>query len=164
MGLRRLNWGEVTQGRPPWSATSGRLFAIWPSPVDHDVCFEEAGAEDMEDTDAEWDDAFSAMLDRLLSKLAEIGPPRLIEGEYPGTGSHLSRSLRDALLAAALDDNFAPRSVIFDAPARASVRTSDGHALLWVWIGFDLRIESLVSEIAGPVPTRCATLNWSKLW
>jgi hypothetical protein len=164
MDLHRLNWGEVTEGRPPWATTSGRFFAIWPSPVDHDVCFEAAGVADLGDTDAEWDDAFCAMLERLLAKLEEVGQPRLTEGVYPPTGIRTSRPVRDALLAASFDDNFRPCSVEFGAPARASVRTSDGHAILWLWIDSDLRFESVLSEAAGTIPTCAATLNWSKLW
>ena len=101
MRISRLNWGEVSEGRPSWSGASGRLWAIWPSPVDHDLCFESAGFTEFSDTDASWDSEFADLVGRLMGILENLGSATLSEGEYPVDGGRTRSSVRDALIAAA---------------------------------------------------------------
>ena len=164
MSIQRLNWGSVGPARPPWADASGRLWAVWPSPVDHDACFDAAGFSEMADTDAAWHDGFSELLERLLTTFEAFGEPRLTEGEYPRQGRRVFRSLRDALLAAATDDNFPPCVVSFGEPARASVRTSDGHPIVWLWTDATPSIDVLLPPVAAGLPTREVALRWEVLW
>ena len=163
MNVEKINWGQVGPARPAWADASGQLWAIWPSPVDHDACFAAAGFNEMADTDAAWDDDFSELLERLLTALKTFGEPRLVEGEYPCQGRRVSTSLREALFAAATNDHFPPCIVSFGEPAQASVRTSDGHPILWLWTSEALGIDRLLTAAAG-LPVREAALQWDALW
>ena len=162
MKIVRVNWSEITDARPSWSSASGRLCAIWPSPVDHDACFEAAGFSDFSDTDAAWDAEFAAFVETTLAVLGEMGTPVLTEGEYPLDRGRSRGSLRDALVAAARDDNFRPCVVGFGEPVVASVRTSDGHPILWIWITTG-GIDALLPRIAASRELRPMTLEWGKL-
>jgi hypothetical protein len=81
MKIARVNWAEITDVRPAWSSGSGRLCAIWPSPVDHDACFAAAGFSDLGDTDEVWDAEFAELVETTVAVLGGIGKPVLTEGE-----------------------------------------------------------------------------------
>ena len=150
MRIWRLNWGEVSDDRPPWSPVSGRLFAIWPSPVDHDVCFEAAGFADFGDSDDAWHDDFDDLVRRLVDSL------------YPVQGSSARRSVREALVAAARDDNGPPCVVHCGEPRTASIRTSNGHAVLWIWMA-DGGIGRILAAVAQGREVNQTTMKWEKL-
>ncbi len=72
--------------------------------------------------------------------------------------------LEEAVLAAALDDNFEPCVLEFGSPAVGALRTSDGHAIFWIWLagaapGFD----QLVRAAARGRPVCRTSLDWAKL-
>ena len=54
------------------------LVALWPSPVNPDACFEEAGFRDFGDNDLVWDENAGILLQRLLSVLSHWGEARLL--------------------------------------------------------------------------------------
>lgn len=164
MKIHSLNWGEVADARPSWAGVFGRLWAIWPSPVDHDVCFDAAGFHDMDDSDSAWDDDFSVFLERMLAALAVLGTSSLMAGEYPRHGRHACATLRDALTAAATVDNFPPCVVSFGHPAVAWIRTSDGHPIVWLWTIEWAEIETVMPTIASELPIHEVKLQWEKLW
>ncbi|HSB71804.1 MAG TPA: hypothetical protein VLT62_20940 [Candidatus Methylomirabilis sp.] len=158
-----MNWGEVDEGRPHWSLPSGRLYAIWPSPVDQDLCFDAAGFADFGDSDAVWHRDFADLVARVLESLAQLGTAILREGEYPVDRGCTRVSCRDALIAAATDDNFPPCVVGFGDPLKASVRTSDGHALLWTWLSEGVSMDAVVTRLASDHETKHMTMQWEKL-
>lgn len=128
--IERLHWGHV--GRREWRGARGELFALWPEPVDHDVCFRDAGFTAFADTDESWDVDFSALIERLLGRFARYGAST-VRGEAPRqTGDASSPILR--LVVAAENDGFPPCFVSFGSPLRAVVMTSAGHPILWVWL------------------------------
>jgi hypothetical protein len=163
MGISRLNWGEINEARPPWSWPSGRLYAIWPSPVDHDQCFEAAGFTEFGDSDDSWDRDFSDLIARVLESLAHFGGAVLREGEYPVERGRPRASCRDALIAAATDDNVPPCVVVFGDPPKASVRTCDGHPILWTWISGDNDLDTSLGGLAGGREIVNRTMKWQKL-
>ena len=55
-----------------------RLLAIWPAPVNHDVCFKEAGFSLFGDNDADWDQAAERLLARVVGILSRHGAPKLV--------------------------------------------------------------------------------------
>jgi len=162
MKILRLNWGELEEERPDWSPGSGHLYAIWPSPVDHDVCFEAAGFEDFADSDGAWDDDFADLVQRLIHALGGARVAVLAAGEYPVDGWRRRRSLRDALIGAARDDGFGPCVVHFGEPATAAVRTSDGHPILWTWMA-EPSIDRILGAVAQGRPVKRMDMNWEKL-
>lgn len=175
--IRSLHWDEPRLELPiPWTPGSGRVLAIWPAPIDHDACFAAAGFVDFADSNPGWDAEFRDLLRSLLHFLERTGQARLQTGEYPaerGAFAWLAHwvgppratpNLDDALLAAARDDRFPPCVVQFGDPVRASVRSSSGHPLLWVWSapgGPDR--EQLLSSVAGDRPVVNTPLDWNAL-
>ena len=162
MKISRLNWGEIKGERPLWAPSAGQLYAIWPSPVDHDLCFESAGFADFGDSDSAWDDDFAQLVQWLVDALGEAGTAMLREGEYPVAGGRARHSIRDALIAAATDDNFSPCMVHFGEPPTSSVRTSDGHAILWTWMA-EGEIGPVLDVVAKGREVNQMTMNWEKL-
>lgn len=157
-----MNWGEVAPPGPAWAPGHGRLWAVWPSPVDHDACFAAAGFTDFADTDAAWDAEFDGMLARGLAALSDLGDAALVAGEYPTERGQPRVSLRDALLAAARDDNFPPCVVAFGEPALASMRTSHGHPIVWVWKATG-SVGGLVGRMADGRDVGRCDLDWDRL-
>ena len=74
-----VHWSVVEHARAVrLSGTERFLVAIWPSPVNPDSCFQAAGFDDFDDSDADWDEAADRQLDRVLAWLGEFGAPRLL--------------------------------------------------------------------------------------
>jgi hypothetical protein len=163
MRISRVNWGEVNYGRQYWSLMSGRLYAIWPSPVDHDLCFDAAGFTDFGDSDDLWHRDFNDLVASVLDSLAHLGTAILHEGAYPMDRGRTRFSFQDALIAAATDDSFPPCVVGFGDPLRASVRTSDGHAILWIWTSESASMDAVVTRLAVDLETNQMTLKWENL-
>src|SRR5687767_14897383 len=68
-----IHWSPV-----PSAPDGVELFALWPSPMNDDVCFREAGFTDFGDGDENWDADAQSLLTRLLDALSSYGPPRLM--------------------------------------------------------------------------------------
>jgi hypothetical protein len=163
MRISRVNWGELKNERPQWSSMSGRLYAIWPSPVDHDLCFDAAGFTEFGDSDDLWHRDFNDLVARVLDSLAHLGTAILHEGAYPMDRGRTRFSFQDALIAAATDDSFPPYVVGFGDPLRASARTSDGHAILWIWTSESASMNAIVTCLAVDHEIKQMTMKWEKL-
>jgi hypothetical protein len=153
MRFTQVNWGEVGE-RPAW-ASSGRLFAVWPSPVDHDACLAAAGFGDFADSDEAWDADLVRLVETVIAGLSGWGEPVMTSGDSP------DRSIISGLLAAAGDDNFPPCVVTFGA--RAFVRTSDGHPIVWVSLEGG-GIEALLASLAVTWEVRARALRWDAIF
>jgi hypothetical protein len=162
MAIRAVNWGELQDVRPVWLPEGWGLWGIWPSPVDHDVCFQEAGFDDFADSDGEWDSGFALLVEDVLGVLGALGVARLIEGEYPTERGRMRKTFCDALVAAARDDNFAPCVVVFGEPARGFIRTSNGHPILWLVLA-DAGAAEVREKLGARHEVREGSLRWDKL-
>ena len=131
MTITRVNWAEVVDARPAWATPGWKLWAVWPSPIDHDGCFAAAGFRDFADSDDDWWSDFRDLVERLLDSL-ESDRLALVSGQYPVEHGRVRPSLVDALVAAATDDNFEPCVVGAGAPPDRALRTSDGHPIVWI--------------------------------
>jgi hypothetical protein len=160
--ISRVNWGEVGEARPSWSPVSGRLCAIWPSPVDHDQCFAAAGFTDFADSDGTWWLHFGDLVARIVGVLEPAGHAVVRTGETP-SGVEGRQVVPQALLAAATDDNFPTCLVEFGDPPRASIRTSNGHAIMWLWTADGTAIDAVLSAMALGHEVRQLSLRWDKL-
>jgi hypothetical protein len=161
MGIDKLNFGEVLERFPEIWREPGRIWAVWPSPVDHDLCFQSAGFDEMSDSDDAWDGEMSAIIARTVASLSDLGGGAVVDGEYL-VGKKDGRSLHEALLAGTKDDNLQPPVVAFGEPPSASVRTSDGHPVLWIWLAEgDLR--ERLPYVADGHPLAERQLNWAGL-
>lgn len=158
----RVHYSQV-----PTSEALNR-FAVWPEPVDHDVCFQKAGFTAFADTNDTWDAEFDKLFDRLFSTLEERGPARLAGGELPVRRTGFLKpkevgSLLMALLCAAQDDQFPPCSVEFGDPVSARVTTSDGHPILWIELSNAADFSSILTTVADGLPVCETSLEWELL-
>lgn len=160
--MDHINWDELSTPRPNWCPGAWRLWALWPSPVDHDACFEAAGFADFADSTETWHFEFAQLVANLLAELGQVGRPRLAEGEYPTRRARTRESALDALLAAALDDNFRPCLLAFGHPPQALIRSSDGHPILWIALEAG-DATALIAVAAKTGKPRQRALDWSKL-
>lgn len=172
--IRRIHWGVVGPRR--LGNEPGSLFALWPEPVGHDACFEEAGFGRFDDSDDAWDADFERLIEAVLATLGTHGDP---VGPAPGERPVWTRSLVDRLLRrkppelhlpehlalAAGDDQFDPVLVTFGAPASAAIFVADGHPIVWVWIHEKEkgRWDEHLKSIAAGREIAQTTLTWDVL-
>jgi hypothetical protein len=161
MSIVRLNHARLAEAREAWLPDGWRLWALWPSPVDHDVCFAAAGFTDLADTDDDWSAELAQLIERLL---AALGPdtPRLSAGEYPAHRGRARTSLADALLAAASNDAFPACVVVAGEPAHSLLRTSNGHPIIWI-ARAEGELTAILAAVAGGLELRELELDFSRL-
>jgi hypothetical protein len=169
--IERIHGSPI--GRFTFRDEPGRLFALLPSPVDHDACFERAGFSDFADSTDEWDADFRDVLDRLVGSLLSQGPvtvdgARAAEPGFLGLRLGLKSPPDDPagrLVLAASDDQFGPCCAYFGAPARAAVFTDDGHSIVWVWLRENLEDQwpKVLCAAAGTLPVVETKLRWEAL-
>lgn len=168
-----LHWSRVPN--PPADALPGvQVHALWPSPVNPDACFTEAGFTDFEDADPSWDEQADALVQRVLDALiAHFGPAALqrapIMRFQPWYRALFSRPqalpLWEQLSRPMHDDRHDPAEIRFGS-SRARIRGSEGHQLIWIdWpspapVGF----EAFVRSVAADAPLLQTELNWTVLW
>jgi hypothetical protein len=152
-------------------AADCRLLAIWPAPVNHDACFEQAGFTLFGDNDAQWDQAAEGLLRRVLEKLGRYGDPKLesrpLRNNPPWylrpfvTGRELP--LPEQALWPMQWDSLPDFRVRFGEKG-AALRTGSGHFLLWVTLP-DAGPEAggFVSEVAEPWAVLETKLRWTTL-
>jgi hypothetical protein len=148
-----------------------RLLAIWPAPVNHDVCFKEAGFSLFGDNDAAWDQAAERLLGRVLEILSRYGHPKLVGKQlrdnppwylFPFRAIRELPLLEQALLSMHLDS--LPQFHTRFGEGGAALRTGSGHFLLWITLpdggeqAFDI-----VREAAEPWPICGTALRWAIL-
>lgn len=173
-----VHWGRVPDAqRPAWALHPGAswaLFAVWPAPVNADVCFAEAGFTDFGDSDAAWESQASALWQCLLQALQLHGAPRLASTALLPPQPWHQRLLRrpappphpllEQLELPMQWDSLPPCELVFGDHA-AGLRSSDGHTLCWVlWpMAQADSFASLVQHLAGAHPVQQTALQWSAL-
>jgi hypothetical protein len=159
--IERIHWANV--GMPIEAPV-----AVWPSPVDHDRCFETAGFTAFADSDDAWGSDFSALIRDVVHSLSSYGEPRLVTGHIPVRRRSWRRrretaSLLEAITCAATDDSLSRCVVEFGDPACARLIASDGHPILWVALPPGLDPEAWVAKLARGRPVQETSLKWSAL-
>lgn len=168
----KVHWSDV----PP--ADAGRLIApghqlvaMWPSPVEHDTCFAQAGFTEFGDNDDAWLESADALLGRALSVLSGQGEPilssRPLVQPRPWYRRLLQRSTPQPLLQQARLPMQWDSLPGFHARFPASgteLRTGDGHFLLWITVpGTVEAAHELVDVIAAPWALHRTRLEWRAL-
>lgn len=148
-----------------------RLLAIWPAPVNHDVCFKAAGFTLFDDNDEDWDRVAEKVLERLLEQLSRFGAMKLesipLRDDPPWylrpfrTGRELPL-LQQALLPMKCDS--LPSFYARFGEGGAALQTGNGHFLLWVTLP-DAGPDSseLVRTVSDPCPVFETRLRWNAL-
>jgi hypothetical protein len=168
-----LHWSRVAN--PPADALPDvQVHALWPSPVNPDACFEEAGFTDFGDAGPAWDDQADALVQRVLHALvAQHGPAQLRQAPLmrfqPWYRALFTRPqplpLWEQLSRPMHDDRHALADIGFGS-SRVRIRASDGHPLMWIdWPSpAPLTFEAFVRSVAGGAPVVQTDLNWIVLW
>jgi hypothetical protein len=170
-GIERILWSSL--GTSVWSGQTGRLFAVWPAPVNHDVCFKAAGFDDFADSDEAWHMQFQSALDRAVASLSSHGAALVTRGEAAALG-FIDRLLRKKATAAraakrlglaAYDDQFGTCCVQFGTPVRAIACTTNGHPIVWIWLGDSVTDSwsATLHAFGQDRPVAEANLNWEHL-
>lgn len=148
-----------------------RLLAVWPAPVNHDVCFKEAGFTLFGDNDEDWDKAAEDLLRRVLDSLSRFGTEKYLSEPLKNNPPWYLRLFRPAqklpLQQQALLpmhwDSLSSCHVQFGNNG-AALWTGNGHFLLWISLpnaGPDA--SEFVKSIAGPWPVVETKLRWAIL-
>jgi hypothetical protein len=168
----QIHWSPVpSEDAGGLASPDCRLLAIWPAPVNHDVCFEEAGFTLFGDNDEEWDNAAEEVLRRVIENLSRFGAVK-----------HVSKPLRDnppwylrlfqtsrelPLQQQALWPTHSDSLPTFHArfgDSGAALWTGNGHFLLWIRlpdVGPDAA--EFVRTIAEPWTIVETRLRWAAL-
>ena len=166
LGKKIFYWDQIAIHDRPLEF-QGECFALWPEYVDSDVCFKKAGFDSFQDTDDEWDNVFDSVLSALFTDFSQHGSPRLLAGELPvikiGWFKKKEGSLLEALGCTARDDQFLPCCVGFGNPAEASLLTSDGHPIVWVFPGTKEKNTEWLKVLGVSYDLKQKSLDWSKL-
>jgi len=164
--IARLHWGCVASEA---IGTPGTWFALWPEPVDHDLCFAAAGFDAFADSDEAWGTDFERLAERLLVTLTEIaGPPAEtvpamrvrrwpVAGKQPTPLAYLT--------LAAMDDQWPACRLELGSPVRGVIATGNGHPIFWIWLAAELaaRWHEYLHRVAARLPVSETALRWSHL-
>jgi hypothetical protein len=164
-----IHWGAVSAGK------NRQVYALWPTPMNEDVCFEEAGVthfkyEDENWSEQHWDEKAEILQYRLITVFSYLGAPTLLSEPLlakrslekfwaPGKPLPLIEQLRWPVL----DDNL-PEVVIRFGDA-IELRARSGHELYWISLSSKCSssFDELLAKIAGNWPTAQLQLDWDKL-
>ena len=168
-----LHWSRVPN--PPGDALPGvQVHALWPSPVNPDACFKDAGFIDFGDADPAWDEQADALVRRVLDALiGHFGPAQLhhapIIQPLPWYRALIRRPkplpLWEQLSCPMHDDRHTAADIRFGASG-ARIRGSNGHLLMWIdWPSpAPLSFDAFVHSLAADAPVVQTELDWSLMW
>ncbi|CAN5455974.1 hypothetical protein BH10PSE11_BH10PSE11_19990 [soil metagenome] len=168
----QIHWSSI----PPKDAEGlappdCRLLAIWPAPVNHDACFEEAGFTLFGDNDENWDEAAEDLLQRVIENLSRFGAVKQVSKplrDNPPWYLRLFRTGRELPLqqqaSLPMQWDSLPSFHAQFGGSGAALWTGNGHFLLWVSLPNDGPDASeFVKRIAGPWPVVETGLRWAAL-
>jgi hypothetical protein len=162
-----IHWSPI-----PRAADGMVLFALWPSPMKINVCFQEAGFTDFGWADEYWNADAENMLIRLLEALGNYGQPRLISAPLEQSRPWYCRLFSRAKF---LDDfrqqielpmhwDDVQDCVVAFGKSGALLRTSDGIHVFWITLpqAQASSFSDLVGDVAAWHPAIHTTLNWER--
>jgi hypothetical protein len=142
--IRALYWDGLPHGDTPNDAVE---YAFWPSPVDHDACFQAAGFDEFADSDDDWDNEWLDIVARAVGYLNRYGASTVqrspeacreiersnwwqrLRGHQPPIVLASSLSIPEHLVLSSRYDQFGPCIASF---GDIRLRTDSGHAILWI--------------------------------
>lgn len=168
-----IHWSPVDGVTAQRHAPSGFvLFALWPSPVNPDACFEAAGFKDFGDADARWEEDAEILLKELLVLLSAYGTPRLRSTPLLRTLPWYRRWFTppeplDLLqqMQLPMEWDSLPECVIGFGDTPVTLRAGHGHFIFWIVLpqSDSAAFEHSVYRLAGTHPVVRTRLIWEKL-
>jgi hypothetical protein len=162
-----IHWSPV-----PGAAPGMELFALWPSPVNDDVCFREAGFTDFGDGDENWEKDADGMVTRLLEQLSCYGPAHLVsapvERHQPWYRRPFGKpevyDLREQIDLPMQWDEL-PNCIVAFGEVGATLRTGSGHHIFWITLPHaDAKaFPRIVEQVAASYPIIRTELKWECL-
>ena len=162
-----VHWSPV-----PGATDGAELFALWPSPMNDDVCFREAGFTDFGDGDESWDTDAESLLTRLLEELGSYGLPRLKSKPAERHQSWYRRpftkdeafNLRQQIELPMQWDEL-PDCIVAFGESGVSLRTGRGHHIFWITLPHSdaPSFLSLAGRVAASHPIVRTVLRWERL-
>lgn|GEM_PF-2036613 len=172
-GTFSVHWSLV----PPTvegSQEGTALAAVWPAPVNPDVCFEAAGFTDFGDADDAWERHADGLLERLIAELGVYGEPRLMSASLrtrPGVARRLLGGEGETLplteqIQAPMHHDSLPDAVVAFGSRGVELRAGGGHVLYWITLPaseLDRFISWVLPRLAGGAPLHETALEWRHL-
>ena len=162
-----IHWSPV-----PGAPDGGDWFALWPAPMNDDVCFREAGFTDFGDGDESWDADAESLLTRLLEELSRYGTPRLMSEPAEKHRSWYHRlfataevfDLRQQIELPIQWDEL-PDCIVAFGESGVSLRTGSGHYIFWITLPHcdGSSFPNLVARVASSHPIDRTELRWDCL-
>jgi hypothetical protein len=162
-----IHWSRVSKPQ-----NDEVLFALWPSPVNPDVCFQKAGFTDFDDGDESWDANAGDLLTRLLEVLNGYGVPQQTstpaEKHLPWYRRPFSKrevlGFRQQIEFPLRWDNM-PDCVVKFGSSGVSLRTGRGHYIFWITMPDSeaAHFPSVVARVAASHPIVQTDLKWEHL-
>lgn len=150
-------------------AAGQQWLAIWPSPVNPDMCFEAAGWREFGDQDAAWEVDAAAFQARLLTALeAQFGAPQLLNTPLRSARKWWSRQPAPPLalseqVSLPMAWDHLPDCLLTFGTAGVSLRTGNGHHLYWLTLPQAIEPTAWLSAVAGDFPLRRGEMRWAAL-
>lgn len=168
-----LHWSPVNTLERAESSPDGlTLLALWPAPVNPDVCFQKAGVTDFGNNDLAWDAQASELLERLLVTLQTYGSAQLVSTPLVNAlpwylrpfKTPAVKSIREQIEWPMQWDSLPQCQVVFGSSG-ATLRTGRGHHLFWITLPEvnKAAIEKFIARVAAKVPVKETCLNWAPL-
>ena len=162
-----VHWSPVSRAE-----NGAELFALWPAPMNDDVCFRAAGFTDFDDADYSWDANADAVLDRLLGILSHYGQPALISKPAERAQSWLQSLFRKAevfgmreQIVVPMNWDGLPDCVVAFGSSGITLRTGKGHHIFWITVPAEcaMKFSDVAQQVAGSHPLLRTDLRWDRL-
>jgi len=164
VGFDRVHWSSIPRtlaGGRGWP--EGTVIAVWPSPVNADACFEEAGFSEFADRGDAWHADLERLVDLVIEQLETLGAPRVARKPYPEDPepvADMAHLIIESATATYAEDFVA--LLEFGMPKAAALQTGSGHDVLWIWYR-DSHLQSLLDALARSWPIERRELDWQVL-
>lgn len=172
--ISALYWAVIPASEHPgWVEAANHLWALWPSPMNADACFEAAGFREFAGPLDGWDRDWAEVIERAITVLETAFGAAHMRETISGddTRSMLERitgqprpllSIAEQVQLATEDDNVPAAVVEFGQDNTAMLRAGDSHEILWLSVP-STTPPHLLHRIAGEMPLKPRELRWSAI-